>query len=117
MPELRSDALCGSFERGAAHHARLPIIVQPGNLQPRQSGSLSGNVAYPDGAAVAGARVKLQRAALGSEPQATSDAEGHFEFSSIDPGAYQLPAEAHGFMALNLDVAIVSGRASAACLE
>jgi hypothetical protein len=72
---------------------------------------------YPDGAAVARARVKLQRAALGAEPQATSDAEGHFEFSSIDPGAYQLTAEAHGFMALNLDVAIVSGRASAACLE
>ncbi len=77
-----------------------------------QTGSLSGNVLDPDGAAVAEARVKLQRAASGAGQQATSDAEGHFEFSSVDPGAYKLSAEAPGFTATSIDVAVFPGRVS-----
>jgi hypothetical protein len=77
-----------------------------------QTGSLSGNVFDPDGAAVAEARVRLRRAASSAGQQATSDAKGHFEFSSLDPGAYQLSAEAPGFTATTIDIGVFPGRVS-----
>src|SRR5579859_1910693 len=92
--------------------ALLLLVVCLAPLRAQQSGSLTGNALDPDGAAVTQARVKLQRAASAIERQATSDVEGHFEFSSLDPGAYQLTAEAPGFAALSLDVAVFPGRVS-----
>jgi len=59
-------------------------------------GSLSGTVLGPTGKPVASARVFLQ-VSDGSRPHTTkTDAGGHFHFSSVRQGNYDLRAQAHG---------------------
>ncbi len=71
----------------------VEALAAPERLPP---GSLSGTVLGPTGKPVAGARVFLQ-VSDGSHPHSTkTDAGGHFQFSSIRQGNYDLRAQAHG---------------------
>jgi hypothetical protein len=59
--------------------------------------SLSGQVTDPSGGAVAGAAVTLKSKATSSSRQATSGADGEYQFSLVAPGMYELTVEANGF--------------------
>lgn len=59
--------------------------------------TLSGLVTDPQGAAVAGVKVRLRETATNSGHEATSAADGAFALPFVPPGDYELSAEAAGF--------------------
>ncbi|HTS37290.1 MAG TPA: carboxypeptidase-like regulatory domain-containing protein [Candidatus Solibacter sp.] len=88
----------------------LLLVSCLGTLRAQELGSVSGTVMDPVGAAVTQERVKLQRASSGAVLQATTDAQGHFDFRNVEAGAYHLSAEADSFASAGRDVAVFSGR-------
>lgn len=62
-----------------------------------ESASVLGYVKDSSGAAVPSSNVTLTNAATGIQQTKATDAEGKFEFPSIQPGNYQITAEAQGF--------------------
>jgi hypothetical protein len=61
------------------------------------SGSIAGNVADPNNAAIGGATVKLTDTAKSFTLTATTDSEGRFVFPTVPPATYVLTIEAKGF--------------------
>jgi len=61
------------------------------------TGSLSGSVLDPGGAAIAGAKVILRDIGTNAARQASSGAEGKYIFTPLGPGEYRLEVEAPGF--------------------
>lgn len=63
-----------------------------------QNGNVEGMVSDPTGAKVAAARVLLRNASGSTFAETTTDAAGHFAFSKMPPGNYQVVVEAAGFI-------------------
>jgi Carboxypeptidase regulatory-like domain len=61
------------------------------------SGSISGTVVDPSGAAVAGALVTLARQGDSGNQRITSSESGQFFFPNVEPGLFQLTIAATGF--------------------
>src|SRR5262245_52038323 len=61
------------------------------------TGSISGKVVDPSGAAVAGAKLRVASQTTGLTREATSSSDGGFLFPLLPPGTYNLSAEANGF--------------------
>jgi hypothetical protein len=66
------------------------------------TGEVNGTVTDPNGAAVAGATVKLINQATKIETQATPNESGYFIFVNVQPGTYSLRVEAKGFKAAEI---------------
>lgn len=66
------------------------------------SGSVSGAVVDPSGAAIAGARVGLKREDQSTNQEARTGEDGQFFFGNIAPGPFQLTIAAEGFATLAL---------------
>ena len=60
-------------------------------------GTLTGIVADPTQAVIAGANLKLQNQQSGSQRETTANGEGYYTFVSVPPGVYQLTVVANGF--------------------
>jgi TonB family protein len=76
-------------------------------------GSIAGTVTDPSGAVVPRCRV-LVRALSGTsfELSASTDAVGHYRFTSLPPGEYAVEFGAPGFAALKTKAALVAGAAA-----
>ncbi|MBA2341714.1 MAG: TonB-dependent receptor [Pyrinomonadaceae bacterium] len=61
------------------------------------TGSLVGTVTDPNSSAVPGARVVITEITRGITREATTNEEGNYTFSSLDPGVYRVEIEAPGF--------------------
>src|SRR5438045_2972231 len=72
---------------GTAGHATAQIAT----------GTLLGVVRDETGAALPGATVTVKSAATGATRGATSDAEGRYRISTLDPGAYEIRVELSNF--------------------
>jgi hypothetical protein len=68
-----------------------------GSAQTATTTIISGSVADTNGAAVAGATVKLIDASTNTERAATTDSEGRFIFNTVNPGLLKVTASATGF--------------------
>jgi len=73
------------------------------------TGRISGKILDPKGVAVSGASVNLVNAAGTAISRTTTDDKGNFQFEGIEPGEYQLTAEAAGFVTVNSDVSMAPG--------
>lgn len=88
--------------------ALLCVISLNRFLWAQQSGSITGTIADPTGARVAGAKITLRRAASVGDREVFSNGQGGFEFRDLRPGKYRLVVEAPGFSDLEL-MTTVSG--------
>jgi len=61
------------------------------------TGSVTGTVTDPGGAAVAGASVKLTNTGTDATQSVTTDADGNFRFLLLPPGNYSVQVSAPGF--------------------
>src|ERR1035438_9049201 len=61
------------------------------------SGTVSGRVVDPSGAAVAGAEVRIQNETIKDVRTFTTNPNGDFVFTELQPGAYTLSVKAAGF--------------------
>jgi hypothetical protein len=78
---------------------------------------VSGRVVDPQGVPVAGAEVKLVNAGDTVVGRATSDDQGRFTFTDVDPGDYQLHAESSAFVTVVHDVSVASGQRQEVVLQ
>jgi hypothetical protein len=72
----------------------LPDAPSP---QAAESGTISGTVVDQNGNFVLDARVRLVREGQTEEKQVSSDKDGHFIFSGVAPGPFQITVSAEGF--------------------
>lgn len=61
------------------------------------TGSIYGSVSDPTGGVIPHASVTATNAATGSTHKAASDGSGNYIFPALDPGTYNIKAEANGF--------------------
>jgi hypothetical protein len=61
------------------------------------TGSLSGSIQDPSGAAVAGAKVTVSNQAQNRQVDTTTGSDGEFSFTTLLPGTYSVTVEAQGF--------------------
>lgn len=88
-------ALIGVILTTAAFY--LPVAVSQ-----TESAAVSGRVTDESGALVLGAEVTLQSIDRGSIQQATSNADGIYAFTSVEPGRYHMTIHKAGFKGLDL---------------
>jgi hypothetical protein len=74
------------------------------------SGVVFGRTLDPQGATVAGAKIKLLNAAGTKIAETVSDADGNFRLTGIAPGIYQLTAESVAFVSVAVGISLPSGR-------
>jgi hypothetical protein len=61
------------------------------------TGTLGGTVLDPAGGAVQGAAVKIRNRATALEREASTSADGRYQFALLPPGVYEVTIEAQGF--------------------
>lgn len=66
-------------------------------------GTLTGNVVDPTGAAIPGVVVKATEISTGVARTATTNPEGNYLFTDLNPGTYQVTITAAGFASLKQD--------------
>ncbi len=74
-----------------------------------ETGQLSGKVTDPNGAVVAGATVSVKSVQTGREATATSDNQGLYTISSLQPGLYDVTTQGSSFKPLTQRVQITVG--------
>jgi hypothetical protein len=79
-------------------------------LRGQVGSSLAVTIFDPQNNAVQAATVKLIRASSESVRKGVSDGEGRLKFESVEPGIYQLRAEASDFQPVSEEIAIFAGR-------
>jgi hypothetical protein len=75
----------------------LALLIAQIAVQAQTTGTVSGTVSDPNGAAVVGATVKLNNAATGAARTTVTGDKGDFGFNQIQPGAYSITVETTGF--------------------
>src|SRR5262245_57021667 len=68
-----------------------------GFAQGTQTGTIRGTVSSQDGNALPGVTVTITSPVLQGQRTTVSDADGHFTFSALPPGAYQVQFDLSGF--------------------
>ena len=79
-----------------AHFAFLALLLA-GPVQAATAGTLQGRVLDPQGRAVSGAHVTVEKEGAAVHREATTDAAGGFTLPELPPGSYTLVAQAQGF--------------------
>ncbi|MBV9960054.1 MAG: carboxypeptidase regulatory-like domain-containing protein [Acidobacteria bacterium] len=82
---------------GASGKAVLMQQATTGQMTGQTTGELSGVVTDPNGAVVSGTTITLINETTGKLRETTSNDEGVYRFSSLEPGTYTIMAAATGF--------------------
>jgi hypothetical protein len=96
LPRLGIDCRFGGLWIAAAVMALLMTNVNPA-LSQNPTGAIIGTVTDPSNAVIAGANVTATNADTGLSRVVTTSNLGTFRFENLQPGEYQVKAEAQGF--------------------
>jgi hypothetical protein len=77
--------------------ALILLVISPAVSAQTSKGFIVGNVTDPNGAAVAGATVRITNPATGATRETTSQSDGAYRFDAVDPGTYNIEVGAGGF--------------------
>ncbi|HEX8338737.1 MAG TPA: carboxypeptidase-like regulatory domain-containing protein, partial [Pyrinomonadaceae bacterium] len=78
--------------------ALLLLALAPGAAYAQlETGQITGRVTDPNGAVVPGAAVSVKSVETGAERAATSDGEGAYAFTNLQPGLYDVSVQAQNF--------------------
>jgi carboxypeptidase family protein len=73
------------------------------------TGTISGIVTDPTGAALAGAQVSIVNRATGLSRTLTSSSEGHYTAAALPPAVYAVTGEASGFKQMDREAVVEAG--------
>ena len=73
------------------------------------TGTISGIVTDPTGAALAGAQVSIVNRATGLSRTLTSSSEGHYSAAALPPSVYAVTGEASGFKQMDREAVVEAG--------
>jgi hypothetical protein len=85
--------------------------------QTATTGNISGVVTDPSAAVIAGVPVTLKNLDTGSSSSTTTNEQGSFGFSLLQPGHYSVTTNAAGFQAITRNVTVALGTSSTANLQ
>jgi Carboxypeptidase regulatory-like domain len=88
------------------------VVCIPASTQSLISGDVTGIVTDPSGAVLPNATVTLRNTGTGQTQQAATNASGTYRFSLLQPGEYNVTAEASGFQNGSRNVSVVVGQAT-----
>ena len=77
------------------------------------TGAIEGVVSNPNKEVIPGAAVSAKNTGTNKEATATSDDQGKFKFSNLDPGTYEVTISARGFSDFKQTVIVEVGRTNA----
>lgn len=102
------------------YYAHRPVVPLPESMQSRPqthdatlrsgSGSVSGVIQHPNGAALPGATVRLKTSSGAVVAEAHANASGRYELSAA-PDTYELTVSLQGFSSVSRNVDLRDGRA------
>jgi len=94
----------------------LMAVVSLG-AQTATTGNISGVVTDPSAAVIAGVPVTLKNLDTGSSTSTTTNEQGSFSFSLLQPGHYSVTTNTAGFRAITRNVTVALGTSSTANLQ
>src|SRR2546425_5105853 len=104
---LRSFPVMSKFLRFCFVSVLVLAFCAAALAQGTVTGAIGGSVNDPKNAVVAGATVTVKNNDTGKEETATSDSEGRFKITNLQPGNYTVTVNASGFAAYTADKVVV----------
>src|SRR5579871_4713566 len=98
----------GAFMKLASVCALLSAGLLSLAAQSINSGTVTGVVADPSGAVIAGAHVQMRNPVTGYNHTTTTDSSGDFRFNNVPPNNYELMVSATGFATASQPVQVHS---------
>ena len=95
-----------SVSSATASERSSPGRSEQVSTTPTEVLSISGVVLDPSNAAIAGVKVALHGGSLENEQSTTTDLTGHFQFTAVPPGSYEVEFQREGFKILKSRVKI-----------
>src|SRR2546423_12705160 len=77
-------------------------------------GFVVGNITDPNGAAIAGATIKITNVATCITRETTSQTDGAYRFDAVDPGTYKVEVTAAGFKSATREVIVAAAQTAEA---
>jgi hypothetical protein len=93
------------------------LMAIPAVAQSLTSGDVTGLVTDPSGAIIRNAQVQLKSNQTGATNNATTNGQGTYRFSLLNPGTYTVTATAPGFQTTEHAVEVTVGQATTANLQ
>lgn len=92
----------------------VTLLISTAAFSQTFTANLTGVVADSTGGAIPGAIVKLENSATREKREAATGTEGRFSFSQLQPGTYELQAEAKGFRSyVQRGINLIAGQSAA----
>jgi hypothetical protein len=85
--------------------------------QTATTGNIAGIVTDPSTAVVAGVPITLKNVDTGSSTSTTTNAQGSYNFSLLQPGHYSVTTSAAGFQAISRNVTVLLGASTTVNLQ
>ncbi|HTS08309.1 MAG TPA: carboxypeptidase regulatory-like domain-containing protein [Candidatus Eisenbacteria bacterium] len=97
--------------------AGILLLPAASFAQSLTTGSITGTITDPTGAAVPTATVTLKNNDTGATQDSTSNSTGAYRFALLNPGNYSVSVKAQGFQGVEQNVAVAVGQSSTVDLK
>ena len=93
------------------------LLAAPVHAQNTVSGDITGIISDPSGAVLPNTQVTVKNNATGQTQTATTNAQGVYRFSLLQPGTYTVSAQGQGFQTVQRSTNVTVGQASTINLQ